>query len=505
MLGKVARGGNGFRGAYRYLRDGKKDNPDPNRVRWSKMRNLMTDDVDRAPAHMQAVAKRSSRCEKPVYHMVISWRQDENPTDELMEMVADGTLADMGLSEHQAVLIAHDDTAHRHLHLLINRVHPETGKAWHTGKDYARLEQSMARQAVLHSQIVVPGRHNSPEQFKDTPKHVRNSEYRMHERVGGPRPKDRWTFEEIKSRRTQLNPIFESARSWDQLSRALETQGLSLSKKGQGLIVSDEHGFMKLSDLGKEIRLKGLEYVYRESFAEYDERRAIVAKQAAQQKPAEEDDNAPPRGLPEEHHHRPARPKLGKLRHLTKDRHDRGGYDRHERETEAEGDDEAYKQRLRDEARQRRIEEREQELAARRAARPQNNTSANEDSTGATPDFKSEPRPSPAVQENKDEGREARSGAQQNLSDARERLDFAHALGGLVDEQQLEAAEEEVERAEEDLQRHLTLAEKLAKDVADGVKGFTDAQKAEHKHFLERLASLFESNEQEDEQDQEQR
>jgi hypothetical protein len=504
----VARGGNGFRGAYRYLRDGKKDKPDPNRVRWSKMRNLMTEDVDRAPAHMRAVAKRSARCEKPVYHMVISWRQDENPTDDLMEMVADGTLADMGLSEHQAVLIAHDDTAHRHLHLLINRVHPETGKAWHTGKDYARLEQSMARQAILHSQIIVPGRHNSPEQFKDTPKHVRNSEFRMHERVGGPMPKDRWSFEEIKSRRTQLNPIFESARSWDQLSRALETQGLSISKKGQGLIISDAHGFMKLSDLGKQIRLKGLEYVYRESFADYDERRVIAAKQAPQQKPAAEDEeSSAPLAPPDEHDQHPDHPKLGKLRHLTKDRRDNGGYDRDERETEAEGDDEAYKQRLRDEARQRRIEEREQELAARRASRPQNNSSAAEDGSGGSPDFKTEPRPSPAVREDGQEDRTARSDAHQKLSGARERLDFAYALGGLVDEEQLEAAREEVERAEEDLQKHLTFAEKLAGDVADGVKTFTAAQKAEHEHFLKRLANLLEDDEQEDdhEHDQEQR
>jgi hypothetical protein len=212
------------------------------------------------------VANQSVRVQKPAYHLVLSFHKDENPSDALMRQCGDLTLADLELHEHQVSFVAHNDTEHRHLHMVINRVHPGTGKAWHTGKDFARLERSVAKQAKAFDLMFVPGRHNSPELFKDKPIHVRNSEFRMHERLGGDKPKDRWSFEEIKSRRLQLNTIFEGARSWDQLTALLKQEGLTVSRKGQGIIVSDAFGYMKLSDLGKQVRLGGLEERYNETF-----------------------------------------------------------------------------------------------------------------------------------------------------------------------------------------------------------------------------------------------
>src|SRR5699024_12371386 len=44
--------------------------------------------------------------------------------------VAEGYLGHMGLEEHQALVVAHNDTAHPHVHIAVNRVHPERGKAW---------------------------------------------------------------------------------------------------------------------------------------------------------------------------------------------------------------------------------------------------------------------------------------------------------------------------------------------------------------------------------------
>lgn len=59
----------------------------------------------------------------------------------------------------QAFVVGHDDTANRHLHIAINRVHPDTGVAWSTSHDYIRLEQSMALQSEAYGYKPVPGRH----------------------------------------------------------------------------------------------------------------------------------------------------------------------------------------------------------------------------------------------------------------------------------------------------------------------------------------------------------
>ena len=272
MIGKIPRTGRGFRGSFNYLMRGKRDDENPERLAWMETRNLFVNDREKIPRMMRATASQSLRCQKPVYHFLISWREDEAPADQSMREIADQALADMGLTEHQAVLAAHRDTSHRHVHILVNRVHPETGKAWHTGKDWERLERSIARQALERGFIKVDGRHNTPEKMARADKRARDSEFQMSRREGGV-PLDRWSLQEIKSRRHQLSPIFDQARSWDHLERLLSAEGLTITRKGQGLVIDDGLGFMKLSDLGKDVRLKGLEGLYSERFADFDRRR----------------------------------------------------------------------------------------------------------------------------------------------------------------------------------------------------------------------------------------
>ncbi len=77
----------------------------------------------------QAGGRTSGRtCEDPVKTLSISWHKDDAPTPEHMIGAADAYLRAMNWHEHQAVYIGHRDTEHRHLHIVLNRVHPETGR-----------------------------------------------------------------------------------------------------------------------------------------------------------------------------------------------------------------------------------------------------------------------------------------------------------------------------------------------------------------------------------------
>ncbi len=58
-----------------------------------------------------------------------------------MIAAADSYLTKMGWSEHQAVYIGHNDTAHAHIHIILNRVHPETGRVLDDRKDYRRAQE----------------------------------------------------------------------------------------------------------------------------------------------------------------------------------------------------------------------------------------------------------------------------------------------------------------------------------------------------------------------------
>ena len=51
------------------------------------------------------------------------------------------TLSALGLDQHEVLMVAHNDEPHPHLHLIVNRVHPETGKAAGLSNDHLVLSR----------------------------------------------------------------------------------------------------------------------------------------------------------------------------------------------------------------------------------------------------------------------------------------------------------------------------------------------------------------------------
>src|SRR5690625_7222623 len=68
-------------------------------------------------------------------------------------------LAYFGLKVHQALIVAHNDHVYKHVHVLANRVHPETGIAWDRWMDYKKLETSLRSLERELGWKEVPGHH----------------------------------------------------------------------------------------------------------------------------------------------------------------------------------------------------------------------------------------------------------------------------------------------------------------------------------------------------------
>jgi hypothetical protein len=109
----------------------------PARVEWTTTRNLPTSDPDLAATVMADTAGQNPRTKKPVYHILLSAAPGDPIDRAKMERMADRVLDRLGLTEHQAVLVAHLDRPHHHLHIMVNRVHPQTGRAWSSWQDWA--------------------------------------------------------------------------------------------------------------------------------------------------------------------------------------------------------------------------------------------------------------------------------------------------------------------------------------------------------------------------------
>ena len=95
---------------------------------------------DQAYLKMQAGVKRGGRvCEDPVKTLSLSWHKDDKPTPEHMIESADAYLKHMGWDAHQTLFVGHNDTEHRHIHIILNRVDPANGR---TLDDYREQKRS---------------------------------------------------------------------------------------------------------------------------------------------------------------------------------------------------------------------------------------------------------------------------------------------------------------------------------------------------------------------------
>lgn len=241
MIGKTHSGA-GFGGLTRYLLQGTKDNPDPGRVLWTSTRELALEDPRDAALLMRRTAA-LGRTDKPAQHLSISLAPGEHLTREQWETVIDTTLRDLGLERHQALIVAHQDTDHEHIHLVVNRVHPETLRAWNRWQDRPRL------MASLRAQEMALGLRSTP--HVENPDRVASSLVRQFERSGEPPLLD--------YARAAARPVFQQARSWSELHEGLAEQGLYLERKGQGLVVTDDHRHVKASSVDRSASLRALE------------------------------------------------------------------------------------------------------------------------------------------------------------------------------------------------------------------------------------------------------
>ena len=90
---------------------------------------------------------------KPVYHYTLSWGQDERPGRAEMSRAVDESLRVLGMKDRQALGVAHNDTRHPHVHVVVNRVSAENGRAASRGNDRLKLSRWAERWEREHGRL----------------------------------------------------------------------------------------------------------------------------------------------------------------------------------------------------------------------------------------------------------------------------------------------------------------------------------------------------------------
>ncbi len=250
-----------FQSLARYL-----DRPKPHRqalsrVAWTENRNLVcTGSLQKIAWEMTIVARGNERVQKPVCHVSLSWAPEDNPTRDQMTSVADNVVRCLSLSQHQAVFVAHGDEAYRHLHIMANRVHPETRLVQSDYRSYCAIEATLRHAEVQHGFRRVPGHlyqlpgQSPPERSQSLSKGAYKALCR-----GKALP-----FQMLVQRVAGRD--FADASGWQDLSMRLARNGLSLKAQRSGLIVTDGFEYAKSSSIAPGVSLWRLEERFGEAF-----------------------------------------------------------------------------------------------------------------------------------------------------------------------------------------------------------------------------------------------
>ncbi len=254
-----------FRNLARYLERPKTGREHKTRVGWIETRYLiLAEDLREAAREMNIMAGGNEYVQSPVLHASVSWAPEDNPTREQMQEVADGLLDTLGMKDHQAIFVAHADEGYAHLHIMANRVHPQTRKAARLYMSWFKVEQYLRRAERQMGFREVPGHLYQLEGQKrpDRSQSLSKGAYKGVVRDGMP------PFQMLVRR--AAGDDFEQAQSWEELVRRLRGHGLELKARKRGLVVTDGAEYAKSSSVMPGISAQKLADRYGETFAEYE-------------------------------------------------------------------------------------------------------------------------------------------------------------------------------------------------------------------------------------------
>jgi len=99
--------------------------------------------LDTVAIQMEGIAFLNPRCKDALCHYELSWPPGEHPTQPQWTDCALHTLRELGYQDHQYMVVAHDDKKHFHIHIMVNKVHPETFKAHTPYRNWLTLDAAM--------------------------------------------------------------------------------------------------------------------------------------------------------------------------------------------------------------------------------------------------------------------------------------------------------------------------------------------------------------------------
>ena len=215
------------------------------RVGAVRVTNCQMVDAAWAAAEMKAVQALNQRARSDkTYHMIISFREGEQPDPAVLQAIEDRLCDALGFGEHQRISVVHHDTDNLHLHVAINKIHPRTHTLHEPYYDHR------TRAKVCAELEVEFGLQRDPHTAQQSTAAALANDLTAHAGVPS-------LLAWIKS---QCQGELEQAPSWAAFQAVLQQNDLSFRLRGNGAVfVAGDGTQCKASSVSRALSLPALE------------------------------------------------------------------------------------------------------------------------------------------------------------------------------------------------------------------------------------------------------
>lgn len=215
------------------------------RVGEIRLTNFQSESLDWSIKEALHTQQQNQRAENDkTYHLLISFAPGEHPSAEVLRDVEDRICNAIGFGEHQRISAIHSDTDNLHIHIAINKIHPERltihepYRAYQTMGDVCTV---LEREHGLYLTNHTAKKRGSENRADDMEQHAG-----VESLLG-------WIKRECANHLSEAN-------TWKELHEVARKNGLELQERGNGFVLTDGRGNgVKASSVSRSLSKSALE------------------------------------------------------------------------------------------------------------------------------------------------------------------------------------------------------------------------------------------------------
>jgi len=177
-------------------------------------------------------------------HLIISFQVGEQPSTDTLQAIEKRICEGLGYADHQRISAVHNDTDNLHIHIAINKIHPNRHTVHEPYHPYRMLAELCT---ILEQDYDLERDNHAPKQ------HSVQSKAADMERHSGIESLISWMKRECLDEMRKAN-------SWQALHQVMRDNGLQLRERANGLVIKASDGtIVKASSLARDFSKQKLE------------------------------------------------------------------------------------------------------------------------------------------------------------------------------------------------------------------------------------------------------